>query len=264
MPSCIYLLTNLVNQKQYVGFSTDYQKRMCQYESGIDEHRHLTDSIRKHGWASFTSEIIYMSEDANHCKNEAEVALIASYNTFIGRGYNYTVGGDGVVGYKFTKDDKSKLSAALKGLNKSQSHKDNLRDSLLGVKHTEERKLNISKSLTGRKLTQSQKDNISAGNMGRIQTQECKDKISAGNKGKIRTAEQRRNISLASMGRKHSDKTKLKMKKSSLKNASKRTFPLPDKDEYRQMEKHLSNKELAKCYSVSGSTIKKWKRKLLV
>jgi len=102
MPSCIYLLTNTITQKQYVGYtSKPLNERIDEHNESAIKNRlngALHKAIRKYGIDKFTSEIIYMSKDAHHCKNEAEVALIADYNTFLGSGYNMTLGGDGTVG----------------------------------------------------------------------------------------------------------------------------------------------------------------------
>ena len=158
MYSCIYLLTNTINQKQYVGFTSKTLSERC--DKHINSARngskyYIHNSIRKYGWAVFTSKILYMSKDARHCKNEAEVALIASYNTFIGRGYNLTAGGDGCVGYKHSTETKLKISVAHKGkvastetkLKMSVSSKGN--KSALGLIHSTETKLKMSVSSKG-------------------------------------------------------------------------------------------------------------------
>jgi len=165
MSSCIYLLTNTLNQKQYVGFASDYDERMKFYAREANEHRYLTNSIRKHGWAAFTSEIIYMSNDAVHCKDEAEVALIASYNTFKGRGYNLTAGGEGTLGrtYKHTVESKAKMRKSHLGKKLTESAKEKLRL----IKLSPERKKQISESLKGRICKPETRAKISASQIGK-------------------------------------------------------------------------------------------------
>ena len=185
----IYLLTNTINQKQYVGFANDYDARMATYRRETDEHRHLTDSIRHYGWAVFTSEIIYMSKDAYHCKNEAEVALIADYNTYKGRGYNYTIGGDGASGYKHTEEWKKLMSEKrsgcghhMYGKKHKQSSNEKNRNSQLGEKShnfgkkfTAETKKLMSESMMGK--NKGEKSPL----YGIHKSEEHKSKIAMGN-----------------------------------------------------------------------------------
>ena len=153
MPSCIYLLTNLVNQKQYVGFATDFNIRMGQHKNAARSGRgksHLYKSIRKYGWENFSKEIIYMSDDTFYCKNEAEVALIDSYNTYHGIGYNLTEGGDGIIGYKHSEETKNKMSIAHKGRK--------------GGKRSNETKSKISNSSKGRFFSTETRHKLSISN----------------------------------------------------------------------------------------------------
>jgi len=154
MPSCIYLLTNTINQKQYVGFTSKTLNERCekhQSKARGGTKGHLYNAIRKYGWAVFTSEIIYMSKDVHHCKNEAEVALIADYNTHIGRGYNLTAGGDGTVGYIRSAEAIAKQILTHTGYKHTIETKQKLREANLGKKHSDDTKAKMSKSRLGNK-----------------------------------------------------------------------------------------------------------------
>ena len=129
----IYKCTNNVNNKVYIGYTENFDKR-------IEEHRTLYKfynfvfykAIKKYGWNNFKWEIIYMSKDKEHCKNVMERYYIKEYNSYIGfkdsNGYNMTLGGEGNTGPK------------------SEEHKRKISLSKTGKKRTEEEKRNISLS----------------------------------------------------------------------------------------------------------------------
>jgi len=116
----IYKATNKITGKIYIGFDSNWPKR---------KKRHLSDSfnntsrgyndvfhkaIRKYGKDSFEWEIIYQSLDGEYCKNIMEKHFISEYNSFINEknsnGYNMTLGGDGMLGFKHSQESKNKNS----------------------------------------------------------------------------------------------------------------------------------------------------------
>jgi len=142
MPSCIYLLTNTLDGKQYIGFTIQtLDKRCSDHLKSVryNSKTYLHNAIRKYGWDKFTSEIIYQSDDHIHCLKVAEVSLIADYNTFKGPGYNLTAGGEGTLGYNHTEESKQKMSAAKKG---EKSH-------MFGIPKSKETKQKMSEARKG-------------------------------------------------------------------------------------------------------------------
>lgn len=108
----VYLLTNKANGKGYVG------KTKRSFVQRWKEHVHnamnghvempLYAAIRKHGADAFEHKIL------QECDNEDELDLIerkwiADLNTF-NVGYNATLGGDGLRGYKHTDEMKKWMS----------------------------------------------------------------------------------------------------------------------------------------------------------
>jgi len=209
----IYLLTNTIDHNQYIGFTSRTLVKRCEEhlaEANLTrKNSHLYNAIRYYGWAAFTSEILYMSEDAHHCKNEAEVALIADYNTYKGRGYNLTEGGDGCVGYKHSQESKDKISNAKKGTKHSQETIDKMTKSRQGRIFSQETKLKMSAAKTGKKLSietklkmskpKSEKTKIK---MKGPKSAEAKSNMSKNRMGMKFSDEHRKNLSLAAKNRK--------------------------------------------------------------
>ena len=95
----IYLITNDINGKQYIGktYYSNIQERwnehLYDYKKPRCEKRPLYDAMNKYGIEHFhIQEIEYVSQEIN--LEEREIYWIAQYNTY-NNGYNATLGGDG-------------------------------------------------------------------------------------------------------------------------------------------------------------------------
>ena len=185
----IYLITNLINGKKYVGQTRQklrdrmYQHRSSKKTSGID------GAIQKYGWEKFTVEVIEECPVEN--LNEREKYWIEFYDCKAPKGYNLTDGGDGIL--NCSQSTRAKLSKASKGRPLSQSARENLAiinsgegNPFYGKHHTEKTKATISEKLTGRKLPKSTCDKMAESRTGeknpfygKSHTQATRDKISA-------------------------------------------------------------------------------------
>lgn len=91
----IYLITNLINNKQYVGQTIKgYLKRWRQhcYNAKFSKNPQLVDKIiRKYGVENFKIELLETTTFDK--KDEREIYYINYYNTYKS-GYNITLGGD--------------------------------------------------------------------------------------------------------------------------------------------------------------------------
>lgn len=117
----IYKATNLVNGKIYIG------QTVRQFE--VRKNRHINDAfkcnsttafhraLRKYGNANFNWEVIDISETEEEL-NQKEVYWISFYNSYAlvenSNGYNMTIGGDGVSGYKQTDEHMQKCRDSFK------------------------------------------------------------------------------------------------------------------------------------------------------
>ena len=102
---CIYLITNPINGKVYVGKTVHYKRRMKEHKnSGKNPKYCFPYAIRKYGWENFTKEIL-IDEVPEEDLNNLEINYIAFYDSCNReKGYNRTKGGEGLSGYKYTKE----------------------------------------------------------------------------------------------------------------------------------------------------------------
>lgn len=191
MNGIIYKATNKINGNVYIGKTTkDFIKRLNEHKnlgkSGAKKY-YFYNAIRKHGFENFEWEIIYDNEGRNinlNILNTIEKFFIYQYKVSGIKLYNTTIGGDGIVGLKFTDEHRKKISEANKGRIHSDETKKLWSSQRKGKKPSEESKLKISESQKGKKLSQETKDKISKLHKGRVLTEEHKLKLSLAKKGK--------------------------------------------------------------------------------
>ena len=141
---CVYLHTNKINYKVYVGQTCQNPNARWNNGNGYKTCTYFYHAIQKYGWDNF-EHIIFAD---NLTKAEAdcmERMLIALYHTNSAQyGYNLTDGGEGVAGYKMTAEQKQKISNALKNHRHSEETKQKIRDANIGRRHTTETKQKLS------------------------------------------------------------------------------------------------------------------------
>ena len=99
----IYKVTCLINNKIYIGFDSNWPRRTWEHKyKHTKEDSKFYRALRKHSFKNFKWEVIYQSSDREHTLKVMEPFFIKEYNSFK-KGYNSTVGGDGVSGLKPSK-----------------------------------------------------------------------------------------------------------------------------------------------------------------
>lgn len=163
----VYLHTNLINDKKYVGITKQnpknrWGKNGCNYKGSP----HFMSAINKYGWNNFSHKII----ETNLTKEEAcklEKYLIKKWNLQDNKyGYNIMEGGSIT---EMPQEVCNKISKKLIG------NKNNL-----GHPCSEEKKEKIRKAQIGTKFTKEHKEklSISAHNRHTACSQEKKEKLS--------------------------------------------------------------------------------------
>ena len=94
----IYLATNKINNKVYVGFTWNLKERMAVHRYAYrNKITKFYNAIRSYGWGNFNWKVIYQSTDKDYCCNVMEPFFISEYSSFgeNSNGYNMTIGGEG-------------------------------------------------------------------------------------------------------------------------------------------------------------------------
>ena len=174
----IYVVTNKVNGKQYVGQTTvgavnRWYNHKADAKSG--RGRLIGRAIRKYGLENFTFDVVSTSDNQDDL-NVQEVAWIAQCGSRVPNGYNLKEGG---ARGKQAPESIEKIRVAQKGK----------------PRHTPESKAKIGDA-----------------NRGKILSEETKSKMGASKKGVPKSLETRQKLSVARTGTKASPETCAKLR----------------------------------------------------
>lgn len=182
----IYRITNLINQKIYIGQTNYPARRWSQHKHAAKTNSQeliVTRAMSKYGFNNFIFEVIATcrtQDDANY----AEEIIIKQYDSRnLNKGYNIKPGGDTS---SPSDETRKKISEGRK-----RFFKDNF-GSNKGVPLTEEHRKNISKASfgkpgtnKGKKFSDEWRQKIAIANTGKTPTPETLIKLSESHKGKI-------------------------------------------------------------------------------
>lgn len=211
----IYLITNKVNGKRYVGkTTTSLNTRWSQHLSDARGRSKgvLHKAIRKYGSSNFLVQTI--AESLEPFLDGLEKFFIRLHCSHVNHyGYNLTEGGDGIAGYKHTDETKAKIALSSKNL--SPETREKLSLSSRGRRHSSETRAYLSRINTNRPLALQMRMTSA------MQSLEAKHKISRAHKGKPLSEEHRIKLSIAATGRRLSAEDRAKMSESAKKRWSK-------------------------------------------
>ena len=180
----IYVITNMINGKKYVGLTNSLSKRWNKHKNAKGSAPALHAAIKKYGYENFDF-CHYADTFGPDAAKIIEISLIRDLGTLAPTGYNLTSGGEGTLSP--SKELRAKLSISHKGKMQSEETKIKRSESLkkayaegrhtgntgvtythtaetraklsqakmgdknprFGVKHTEEHKKQISERSTG-------------------------------------------------------------------------------------------------------------------
>ncbi len=144
----LYIATNTVNGKQYVGLSKEFHKRIVHHKCASTSSV-FHKAIKEYGFDKFAFSSIAEARDLS-AACDLERLLIQQHNTLTPNGYNMTVGGQvGPVGYRHSAETKQKISEANR--NRPKEARDTFAKAQKGKIRSQEFKDMVSVTSTGRK-----------------------------------------------------------------------------------------------------------------
>jgi len=157
----IYKIQNLVDNKMYIGYSTNITKRFLTHKYALKQNKHensyLQRAWNKHGEQNFLFAILELCTIEKCIKLEDQ--YVKKLKTYHRRyGYNLAITGVGCIGkmpkHIIKKAQKTKKTNALKrGYYFTPETIKKQADGRRGFKHTKEAIEKITKASTGRKKT---------------------------------------------------------------------------------------------------------------
>lgn len=220
----IYILTNTVNGKQYIGQSVDLVNRSRRHFYPNNTCSAIHSAIQKYGKDAFDVELIEYPGISKDALNAIETWKIHQHQTLAPNGYNLNCGGDSRSpssetrrklsefnkGKKLTSETRRKMSASRKGRKVDIQTRQKIAKANTGKTPSKVTRQKISETLKGRSLPIEHRQNISKGQKGRIFSPETRKKIGKANKGRHKgkspTAETRRKMSIAQKERRRKEK----------------------------------------------------------
>ncbi len=200
----VYLTTNLINGKQYIG---DHSTDNLNDEYLGSGRPYLKNAIKKYGRQNFKREILEFFPSKQEAF-DAQEKFINFYNTLSPKGYNISPKGGNNCFKGISEDGIKRIRNSKKGKKFSLDHKQKLSESHKGKipsnknrKQSEETKLKIKKANTGKKRTPEQLEKMRQSHLGKTLSEESKQKLSNSKKGTKASDEARKNLSNSHKGK---------------------------------------------------------------
>lgn len=175
----IYRITNLINFKMYIGFTTKPKVRWNRHRNNKDARMPIARAMEKYGRDNFIFDIIYCSNDIIHCLEVMEPYFIEHYDTYK-YGYNANLGGGkSNLGLKHTQETKEKQRIASSRNRHTTESKQRISDSngekwkVIFPDGTEEIIINLSTFCKLHNLNQPAMSHIARGDWKRHKGFQC-------------------------------------------------------------------------------------------
>ncbi len=165
------------NEKRYIGsttrsFKERWREHLKQLRDGTHENCHIQNTYSKYGEKSFKFSILEIIEE-----RERIILIEQNYLDKLVPEFNMCEIAGNTLGYKFTEEQKQKLSRARRGNKNGMGNKN-----WLGRKHTAETRRKMSDAQKGRTFSEESLQKMSKTRKGRKHTDETKRKLSEAGK----------------------------------------------------------------------------------
>lgn len=174
----LYKITFKTSGKSYIGITINTASKRIKQHAAPSSLTLVGRAYKKYGRSDTRIEILATSDSFEElCR--LEKAAILSHNTLSPGGYNRTVGGEGVLGHKHSKETRAKLSAATARTMSSIEARARISAGLKRHYENPEARARQSRAAKMQKHTALSKAKVSAAMKGRAVSDETRKKISA-------------------------------------------------------------------------------------
>lgn len=190
----IYKITNLVNNKVYIGASKNAEKRWSEHRRSVKSPIH--SDLETYGLENFKFEILLECPEDMLAQWERDMICLydaddleKGYNSRDDRPYSLRRN-ESLRGRKLSEETRRKISESRKGITHSDEAKRKISEAKKGrpgTPHSDETKRKLSKSHRGLKASDETKRKLSESHRGIPHSEEHKRKISESNRGKHST-----------------------------------------------------------------------------
>ena len=194
----IYMITNLINGKIYIGQSVDICERFrCHKIKDKKDNTYLYNAFEKYGASNFRLQILI------RCSYDRldyyEIACIAEYNSCDRDiGYNRQLGGRGVGSGLHSEETKLKMSASAKANKWTDDHRENVINSNKSRVWSDKQKNHMAEIKSRENLSAETRRNMSEGNKSSW-TDERRAATAAANKARVWSDESRKKVEMITL-----------------------------------------------------------------
>lgn len=180
--SGIYLITNKVNGKRYIGSAVDIPSRWRVHtyhlRKGDHHSKHMQSAWNKYGADGFEFTVL------EYCDVDQLLIIEQRYLDSVAPEYNTNKIAGSLIGYRFSDEQKSKMAKIHAGFRHTEESKQKMSGIWAGKprgNYSEERRAKISASHKGKKPNENQLRGLEVGRLGK--SEETRRKISEAQKG---------------------------------------------------------------------------------
>lgn len=178
---CIYMYTNKINGKKYIGQAKDFNKRHCSHKKPSAELTPFHNAIKKYGIENFEIKILAENISTQEKMNEYEIFFIKRYNTLSKNGNGYNISNGGSNGNPFAGKSEEEMNDIRRKISENHADVKGENNPRFGKKLSEEERQKISKTRKDNGKSKGENNPF----YGKHHTDKIKEKIRTSLKNKM-------------------------------------------------------------------------------